>query len=405
MMQESALKLREFSEQGFEEYSCYAEAHTSIAEIEHAWLELEKNANRPTGFQSLAWCRAWLRATSACQCPIDLRIVTVWVDGRLGLLWPLAVSRLGGCRVLHALGQPAAQYCDAIVDRILDRNWLVHAAWNLIKSFPDVDLVELRRVRDDSNLSALSSSVARKGFVSYINAAPYLALGASDASRSSRTRNALRRHERKLAEHGAVHFEVVKDVGAKIQTLADGLEFKRQWIEQRKLWSNGYAHPAGEQFNKALAALDQAIVTRLTVNGVTAAMEMGFVDHGHYLSLMQSYDPQLQSHSPGRLLFWHFLDCASDLGIKRIDFLAPSAPHKLEWAKDEVPVRDYNIPLTFKGAFLWRARLSCREPLKKLYATLPAPVRQQILRIARRNGLLNVFPPGFLYIPELAIIC
>jgi CelD/BcsL family acetyltransferase involved in cellulose biosynthesis len=365
-------------------FSCHAETHTSIAEIQQAWLKLEKSTIRPTGFQSLAWCEAWLRATSACQCPVDLRLVTVWVDSCLGLLWPLAVSRSAGCRVLHALGEPAAQYCDAIVDQSLDRNCLVLAAWDLIKSFEDVDLVELRHVRDDSNLSVLPTSVTRQGFESNLNASPYLMLGAGDALRSSRTRNALRRHERKLAEHGALHFEVVKDVGAKIQTLSDGLEFKRQWIEQRKLWSKGYAHPASQYFNKVLAALDQAIVMRLTVGGVTAAMEMGFVDHGHYLSLMQSYDPRLGSHSPGRLLFWRFLECASDLGIKCIDFLAPSAPHKQEWANGEVPVRDFTIPLTFRGAFLGRARQSFRAPLKRLYAALPPSVRKHVFRVASR---------------------
>jgi CelD/BcsL family acetyltransferase involved in cellulose biosynthesis len=408
MIQQSALTLKEFSAPEFEalsgEFSCHAEVHTSITQIEQAWLKLEKSANRPTGFQSLTWCQAWLRAMSVSQCPMDLRIVTVWVDGRLGLLWPLAVSRSAGCRVLHALGEPAAQYCDALVDRSFDRNRLVQAAWDLVKSFSDVDLVELRRVRADSNLSALPASATRQGFESNLNAAPHLTSVAGDALRSSRTRNALRRHERKLAEHGALHFEVVKDVGTKIQTLADGLEFKRQWIEQRKLWSKGYAHPAGKQFNKALAALDQVVVMRLTVGGVTAAMEMGFVDHGHYLSLMQSYDPRLQSHSPGRLLFWHFLDRASDLGIKCVDFLSPSAPHKQEWANCEVPVRDFTIPLTFKGAFFGRARLSCRAPLKRLYAALPAPIRKQVLQVAMRRGLLNILPPSFLYIPELVII-
>ncbi len=403
-----AQTLQAFSEESearSAKFSCHAEMHTSIAEIEQAWLALEKRANRPTGFQSLAWCRAWLRAASACQWPVNLRIVTVWVDGRLGLLWPLAVRRSAGCRVLHALGEPAAQYCDALVDRSLDRKGLVNAAWDLVKSFPDVDLVELRRVRDDSNLSALPTCVTQQAFVSNLTTAPYLSLDTGEALRSSRTRNALQRHARKLAEHGTVHVEVVKDVGAKVQTLADGLEFKRQWIEQRKLWSHGYAHPVGEQFNKTLAALDQIIVVRLTVGGVTAAMEMGFVDHGRYLSLMQSYDPRLQSHSPGRLLIWHFLDLTSDLGINCIDFLSPSAPHKQEWANSEVPVRDFIIPLTFKGAFLGRARLSCRAPFKRFYAALPAPVRKRLLRAGTRMRLLNIFPPSFLYFSEFAAIC
>jgi CelD/BcsL family acetyltransferase involved in cellulose biosynthesis len=380
-----AATLQDFSKLAAEaqsaKFGCHAKMYSSMAEIERDWRDLEKRANRPTGFQSLTWCQEWLTAASSSQQPTDLRIVTVWEDGRLVLLWPLAVRNSMACTVLHTLGDPATQYCDAIIEQKADRQKLMQVAWNLVESLRDIDLIELRRIRDDSNLSMLPLRATRNGFVSNPAAAPYLTLGADEILRGSRTRNALRRHARKLAEHGAVDFEIVKDAGAKAQTLMDGLRFKLQWIAQRRLWSNGYSHPATEQFSKGLAALDQVIVMRLTVNGVTAAMEMGFVDHGCYLSLMQSYDPQLQSHSPGRLLFWRFLDCASDLGIKDIDFLAPSFPHKKEWANGEVPVRDLTIPLTVRGTIFGRARLSCRAPLKRLFATLPAPIRQQVFRM------------------------
>jgi CelD/BcsL family acetyltransferase involved in cellulose biosynthesis len=361
----------------------HANAFTSIESIEGEWLALQQRTPNSTLFQSLAWCRAWIESMAQAGISEEVRLVTVRSSGRIALLWPLAVRRLGPCRILHALAEPATQYCDALVDHTDDRSVLVAAAWDLIRSWNDIDILELRRVRDDASIMSLPIIAQGRSLTTNLAGAPFIDNGPTAyglaTQRTTRTRNALWRHQRKLAEHGTVAFEVVEDPADKTRTLAEGVEFKRQWIEQRGLWSDGYSHPGAALFSEALARRKEFMVTRLTVGGDTAAVEAGFVIGTRYWSLMQSYDARLASHGPGRLLLWHFILRSPQVGINQLDFLAPSYAHKREWSNGEMPVRDHLIALTMRGSIMIEVLLRGRPTVKRLYGLLPLSVRRHVL--------------------------
>jgi len=362
---------------------CLVETQPYTTALAREWLEIESRSPNATVFQSSAWCGAWLRATAKAGLVEETRIVIVRRGSQPVLLWPLAVRRAGLCRVLHALGEPATQYCDTLIATGEHRGWLLDAAWSAILSWRDIDLVELRRVRSDAAIATLPALASAEATCR--TTAPFvdirLAAG-GDAHRSSRTRNALKRHRRKLAEHGEVAFEIVQDPEAKVRVVDEAVVFKRRWMVERGLWSDGYAHAAADQFTLTLAQQPGFCVSRLTVGGETAAVEAGYVMNGTYWSLTQSYDSRFAEHAPGRLLTWQFMDHCAASNIHMLDFLAPAHQYKREWSTGEIAVSDYLVPLTIKGSLL-AATLGCARPaLKRLYRSMPASLRSYAMRLA-----------------------
>jgi CelD/BcsL family acetyltransferase involved in cellulose biosynthesis len=336
-------------------------------------------------FQSVIWCSTWLEAAARAGRVEELRLVTVRAGGLVVLLWPLAVRRAGPCRVLHALAEPATQYCDALVwASHNDRPRLLQAVWALVSSWTDIDLIELRRVRDDAAIATLPIIAGGRGITDNLAAAPFVAISAATgaAHRSSRTRNALRRHQRKLAEHGEVRFEVIEDYGAKLKVMAEAIAFKRRWMETRGLWSSGYAHAANDAFTYGMTRSDSFLVARLVVGDTTAAVEAGFVVGSRYWSLIQSYSERFACHAPGRLLMWHFIDHCATRGIGLLDFLAPAHEYKKHWSTGEMPVRDHLIPLNIKGFILAHALKSGRPVLKRLFGILPLAAQRCVTKVA-----------------------
>jgi CelD/BcsL family acetyltransferase involved in cellulose biosynthesis len=360
-----------------------SEVYQSVDQIASEWKNLEQRARRISVFQSQAWCGAWLEAIHQVGLEEEARVLTLRVRGRLVLLWPLTIRQVGPCRVLHALGEPATQYCDALIAADADRNAALAMAWSTIRTWRDVDLVEMRRVRSDAAIATLPPFTSA-AFV-HATAAPFvdLQIAGAAAHRSSRTRNALRRHRKKLAEHGEVSFELVEGTDAKIRVVEEAVGFKRRWMAERALWSDGYAHAAADAFTRPLAQYPNFRVARLALNKETIAVEAGYVLNCTYWSLTQSYDPRFARYAPGRLLTWQFIEhCVAD-GIRTLDFLAPAHDYKREWSTEEVAVADYLVPLTLKGSLLAAALGAARPALKRVYARLPAPLRDYIARTAR----------------------
>lgn len=329
-----------------------AEITHDLAHLEEPWTDLEARADG-TLFQSHAWCRAWIEANRHAGCRVDLHVLSIWSSGRLVLLWPLVRRRLGPYVVLQTLGDPATQYSDALVERCANREPWIEAAWTALTSLAGIDAVLLKGVRADAAVAPLLAArcdhcVTRREEAPFCDFRPD-ARGGPVRRRSGRTLNTLRRHRRDLAAHGAVVFEIIGDPAGRVAAMREALRLKRAWLSRTHRISAGYAHPANQVFLETLATDPAFFAARITVGGETAAVEAGIVRNGLYASLVQSYDSRFAEHGPGRLLFWHMVEQAAEIGIEVLDFLAPSYPHKREWANDAMPVSDYAIPLRIWG--------------------------------------------------------
>lgn len=364
---------------GFEPQSLRLETHDGVVALYRSWRELEQRSADGSVFQSADWCRAWIEAARAVGAVEAPRILTLWRGSRLVLLWPLAVRRLSVFRILHALAEPATQYGDLLIDPDEDRAALVEIAWRAVRSWRDIDVIELRRVPDGSSLAnlrelaahAVDSSQDRAPLVDF----RMLDADRADRQRTSRTRNALRRHERLLAELGPVGFEILEEPQEQCAAINEAFALKRKWQQEKSVVSAGYAHRASETCLERLAREERLFVARLYVGEQTAALEIGALRQRRYWSLVQSYDLRFARHAPGRLLFWHLLGRCPEIGIDVFDFLAPASRHKLEWSNTDIGIRDYLVPASARGGVALSYLSIVKPRLRGIYRQLPSRLR------------------------------
>ena len=355
---------------------CRVAVYRDVAALASSWRDLETRAGG-THFQSYAWCDAWAEANAAAGCRVTPCIVTVWQNDRLVLLWPLVRRRFGPFRVLQTFGEPASQYSDALVERGPEQERWLALAWTHIRALRGIAAIVLKCVRSDAAIAALAGE-RNDAFLTRQMVAPYAGLQ-EDGSlgtvqrRSSRTRNAIKRHLRNLGEHGPVSFTRLTDPEARVAAIDQALRLKHDWLSRTAQVSAGYDHPANRAFLRNLAAQPDFLVLRLGVGAETAAIEAGSVRDGYYWSLVQSYDVRYATHGPGRLLFQYILANPSEFGVTRLDFLAPAYPHKQEWADGEVAVRDYVIPMRPTGWLVLIYRRDLRPRLKVWRERLSRP--------------------------------
>ena len=343
-----------------------------LPQLRNDWLILEASA---TGFQTYDWCHAWVKAAGEAGSPESVRILVQRVAGKVALIWPMAIRQLGPCLILHTLGEPATQYSEVLIRDDPQGQELLALAWAAISSWKGIDAIELRRVRQTSKLSQLEA-LRRFEAPGSLEAAPYVdvsgkAGGSAIGQRTGRSRNALRRHERLLSEHGEVRFEILRGPEDQLGACREARILKDSWRARKMIVTAGYAHPASQGFLESLAAQGQLCGARLRVGEDTAAIEIGMVRNGVYLSLVQSYDERFSRHAPGRILFWRFLDECPKLGITVFDFLAPATRHKQEWSEGAVATRDYFVPISRRGRVAAYYLSHTKPALKRIYLRLP----------------------------------
>ncbi|MDY8108791.1 GNAT family N-acetyltransferase [Fulvimarina sp. 2208YS6-2-32] len=359
--------------------------------IADEWRQLSSEGCGLTFYQSERWCRSWLAGCRASGVREAARIVTVREAGRLVLVWPLVLWHVGPARILRPLGAPATQYADVLIDPATNVDAALQLAVQAISAMPGIDAVLLKGVRADSAL-------ARHRFPAHLSLrikprdeAPCLRLPSAAPGearpplRSGKSLNALRRHERRLAEHGALTYESVEGA-AQVPALKASLALKAKWLKARDTISAGYLHPANAAVLLSLAEDGGFRMFRLLVGGELCASEFGILHRGRYISMVQTYDERFSTHSPGRLLLLHiFQSEAADITL--FDFMPPDAAHKAEWANGTVAIFDYAFAITPLGRLALAYLGRVRPFLVRCFLALPGPVRDRIGQLSMvRNG-------------------
>lgn len=359
-----------------------AEVLESACAIAGEWASLGERSAAPAFYQGADWCMAWMDSCARSGHRERARIVTVRESGRLVLVWPLSHRTFGPVRILGSLGAPATQYSDILVDARSTAPAAFRAACRAVEDLGDADMVLMRGTRGDSTLAHLRGQGTTDWRVIAEERAPVLRLtGAADprSLRTGRSLNALARHARLLAKAGPLRYERVEGA-AQAAAVAEALALKDEWLRERGVTSAGYLHPANALLLSELARRSGFAVFRLAVGERTAAIEIGLLEKGRYLSMLQSYDQRFAMHAPGRLLLLRiFQDEASGIGF--FDFMPPEMPHKTEWTGEAVPVADLAWPLTRRGRMATAYLRRGRPPMVRAFKSLPPGLRQRIARL------------------------
>lgn len=275
-------------------------------------------------------------------------------DGRLLMVLPMVRSKYANLRCIEPIDFGICDYNALVVER--------HFA-DLLKSetklrdrigeaLKPVDLVFFRKLREESDsfLNAFGSgNLADMGNNCYDVplTAPYEDWRQSVLS--SKLRKAMRRTERKLAEHGTVEFDVLKDEKSIREAMAVMRSQRADRYPDDLFQQDPYfAFYSQVAVDGAEAGLTETSVLR--VGGVIAAVEFGLRKDGCYHFILCGIEnATFAKHSPGMLMKDYVLAHRVAAGDTRADFTIGDEDYKLRYGATPKPLRYFARPESLMG--------------------------------------------------------
>jgi CelD/BcsL family acetyltransferase involved in cellulose biosynthesis len=363
-----------------------------ICALETEWNQLFERAGRPTQvFQTFSWnwhwCRhfVWNEPQASKQSAI---IVTARNNGRLVMVWPLAMEQIGLLRQLVWMGEPVSQYGDILADTDAVTQKSINDAWAFALKALKPDVVRLRRVRADAVIAPHLASLPSLETVT--NEAPYLDLAsAADFSAyeqrySSKARKNRRRLARRLEEQGTVKYALLSRRPEAGPAARQAVEMKQSWLRDRGLLSPALADPRFAAFMADVAAaVDRTTgvqVSVLSLNDTPVGLQIGIIAKQRLSLHVIVYDLAHEKSGVGVLHLEHAIAEAYDQGLTAIDLLAPRADYKMDWADGAIAVVDHAIPVSAIGKVYAHLYLGfVREHAKSLVKRLPASLTRHLV--------------------------
>lgn len=356
----------------------------ALQALRHAWERLSERQENAVLFQSPDMLAEWLRHYGRDR---SFTVVLARRAGRVQLVWPLSIERWGPLRVARGAGAPIGQYDEILLDPSSDGKAAVAAALKFLLASARPDVVMLERVRANG---ALGTALQEYTPLPDPEGAPYADLSAGSAafmaSLKKRVATQQKKRVRKFEEQGVVGFSVAQGPEEATAWLKEALALKREWLRTTGRLSRAFVQPRTFRCLTELArrlgrpdADPSMVVSRLTLDGRLAAIEMGFRQRGTYHLYLGAFAPEFAKLGPGNVLTEKMLEWCAGNGIDRYDMLAPRSRNKSEWQSDEVLVFDYAIPATLRGRLYVSLVLQRLLPkLRDGFYALPFSVRSAV---------------------------
>lgn len=329
------------------------------------WEELWSRANGQY-HESFAVCwQSWVDIAQPRGS--RLRCIVGRKDGRLVMVWPLAVSRHAAWRVLRLLGPEAADYTSMLIEPGADTSMLARQAWDAACRRCGADVIRMPYFNEQSDLYRFASyerhrhfgerrsaSIARLGaesdWPSFCNALGTL---------SGKKPGAL---ERRLAKQGTLKARLLTPADAEENaSLVDWtLSRKREWalrVDKQGAWlySPGYRNFLVSLLN-AQTNEPAARLYLITLNDAPLATTIVGIGKSSIKGLLTGFDERYAKYSPGQLVVEHMVKWAFDHRLD-FDFGVGSESFKAYWSRNHVmPVASAQIAVTTWGRVAFRAK-------------------------------------------------
>ena len=356
--------------------------------LESEWNALFERAGQGTQmFQTFNWLWHWCNHFAGEGSGVHLSIVTARRDGRLVLVWPLALERAGLMTKLIWMGEPVGQYGDVVMEESADSLDLLRASWSFLVEETKASVVQLRKVRADAAVAPLMRDLGlieiEQLTAPYLNLADAPSFAEYEKRYSSSARKNRRRQRRRIEDHGPMRVDFHRGGAVAGELAVAAIALKRAWLRDRGLISPALSDERTVRFFAEVAEAHQrpagCHVVALMSNGKPAALEVGVRAKGRSGTHIIVYDPEFEKHSAGAVLMEDSIRGAFDHGIEAFDLLAPGDGYKLEWADAATGVSTFVAPLNPVGLVYARLYLGLARPaLKKLMNLLPISVRRPL---------------------------
>lgn len=353
--------------------------------LEDEWNTLfERHLARQNPFQSFAWCQNWSRIFVDGKTR-RLHILTVRIEGRLVLIWPMVRERSNGLVCLRFLGTPLTQYGDVLMDPETPASVLA-ASWAHLKETAGVDLIEFYKVREDAAIAPLLRAVpailTQRDSAPFVDMSGWETYDAYAATAFSKKRRAnLRRVRRRFEETGPLRLETSRGGPHGAQLVDAIFDLKLDWLRKKALPSRTLADPRTRVFFRN-AALEPAPSMGLRIVALWSGEELiggeiSFAAGTRLCVHIIAHSTKYERWSPGQLTTAISLEHNAGEGVSCYDFLAPDAPFKADWANGASCVNDMAVPTSWRGLLWARIYLQfARGRLKALYRKIPSSLRR-----------------------------
>jgi CelD/BcsL family acetyltransferase involved in cellulose biosynthesis len=365
----------------------------AYAELKPEWQSLAERQRGSTVFQSPDLLATWARYFAIDRSD-RLATVVVRQNGRAIMIWPLVIEQSALVRVARGAGAPIAQYDEILLDPDCNATDAFAAATEALVQTARPDVVLLERVRADGVLREVLGNVAP---LSCAEGAPHADLSQGTAklmaSLKSRVTRQQKKRIRRFEEAGSVGFEIATSPEQAERWLTEAMALKYEWLRSTGRISRAFVRRETVECLTKLArtrghpeASPRMVVSRLALDGRTAAIEMGFCQRRVYHLYLGAFAPEFANFGPGNILTGKLLDWCSSNGIDRYDMMAPRSRHKAEWQSGEVLVFDFALPVTARGRLYVAGVLRRLVPaMRDAFYALPESMRATLAGFALRN--------------------
>jgi CelD/BcsL family acetyltransferase involved in cellulose biosynthesis len=272
--------------------------------------------------QSFHW--AWVAwETTARPQGRELRLVVGEAAGRIVLILPFSVQRLGPFRIARWLGPDNFGYCDVLVERCdMAQSW-IEQAWTMAMS--GCDLVRLPIVRMDAMIWSKVQKAHASGWMPvnapYIDCTQWPDWQTYFNARSQSFRKDCQKSLRLLRKAGAPCFVVVDRADDLDDTLSWMFGRKFEWLARSGLEARTLAREKtfSLRFYREALARGEVLLTKLQVNDTCVAAQIAFHVGDRLDTRMIAWDYAWQIYGVGRLLAVETVRWAFEHGLGLID--------------------------------------------------------------------------------------
>ncbi|MEQ8824674.1 MAG: GNAT family N-acetyltransferase [Filomicrobium sp.] len=359
----------------------------SLGTLSVDWARLIEHARGPSlQFQSLAFIQHWLSHFEAS----DVVVLLGYRGGELVMAWPMVRESRFGLKVLRWLGDPVAQYGDAIVRDGPDADRWLELGLEHLKAHGKADLIQFDRLRADGALApvmrATGLAPTQSETAMAIDLTAFPTMEKFRSRFSGKTRRARRRHRTLLEERGALKFCVHTGGDKAVPAVKKAMDFKAEWLTLRGQISRAFLDDRFESFWIDLARSETSgktlLVSEFSCGGEIIAVEIGLRSGQHYIAHVGAFDPAYQDFGPGALQMEETIAYLHGLGVETYDLLPPSDGYKKRWADTEIDVADYTLANSALGqAYLAFGLQSLKDELKSRFHQLPPGLRRSLATV------------------------
>lgn len=350
----------------------------------------QSNHTNQLAFQSYSWIHSWMASYAADPGkPSEVAIVTARTGGRLRLVCPFAIKQVLGLTCLSWLGEPASQYGDIVTDGTKASSALIESVLAFTIDRLQPDIVHLRKVRDDAAirpwLEAQTATATAPDEAPYLDFRNTTSFDDYCAKYSAKARKNRRRLRRRLEEIDVVSTSVLQPGETARRAIRTGIAFKQAWLVERGHVSSGLrdAHMPDflDDFVRRTDRHARPFVSIMHCGETPVSVQFGVIANRRLALHMIAYNPAMEKTGAGVLHIEDTIAYSIENGLSELDFLAPDAPYKRDWADAAMPVSDYVAAHTIQGRLFAQGYLcSARDLLKTRVAALPLGIRQTIAK-------------------------